>query len=144
MRSVLLGLLLLAMTATAARAADSRVTLDAELLVWPTDPIRLCMHLPPGTVAVTTRLTPGPFAQREVPELGWHPIDVSLSAYRGRSDTPGVMTTATAAEALAVTPIPGGVYCLDLVNGRSGMPPGANPSFWAQWVAVKITHEPAP
>jgi hypothetical protein len=142
MRHALTALVVLLLSVTPARAAEGRVVLDATLLVIPGEVYRMCMDLPPGTVAATTRLVhvEGATDRNGRPQLSDFPIDVELSAYRGQEDTPGVHTTATDAEAVAITPIPGGLYCLSLMN-RATIPPGETGIWQSQRLALKLTLE---
>jgi hypothetical protein len=138
-------LLLAAGTVRPARAGEGYTILDATLIMVPGSPINMCLRLEPGTVAVTTRLIPSEDATMPDgrPRLGEFPVDVAVYAYRGRSDTPGIATTATTAEAVSISPIPGGPYCIAIAN-QVKPPPGQNPNFWGQIVAIKITHEAQP
>ena len=127
-------------SASIAKASQSRVLLDATILVVPGYPVEMCMMVEPGTMAVTSRLVhrEGTTTADGRPLEGGFPIDIDVYPYRGRSDMPSIRTTATQAEALAITPILGGLYCLALRNGAY-VAPDQNPNFSGQFVALRIT-----
>jgi len=141
MRRLLVLLCVFMLSATPAQAQGDRVLFDVTTIVLPDSPINICIRLDGGTAALTTRLVKAEGATMPDgrPRVSEFPVDVGLYAYRGRSDAPGLSTTATLAEAVSITPVEAGVYCLYVVN-RAAPPAGANPNFWGQWVAVKLTH----
>jgi hypothetical protein len=141
MRCLLVLLCVFVLSASPVQAQTDRVLLDVTTNVLPGYPIDMCIRLDAGTVALTTRLVKAEGATMPDgrPRVSEFPVDVGLYAYRGLSDAPGIATTATLAEAVSITPVEGGVYCLSVAN-RAVPPAGANPNFWGQWVAVKLTH----